>query len=134
MDAARDEANRLRLAEGQEALPEPPSADEEEAKSADRLDASVIAEHIWFLESMRGDDTVKIVPQLPKRGPWLDLEGDVVAELTQDMMVKTPAGNARFAKYTAFLEDEYEQGGASLDVTITHRQLPAIIKLLASRG
>jgi hypothetical protein len=97
------------------------------ARNPDKLDPSVQPEHFAFLDSMRGKD-VSIVPRLTGRYNTED-------NYNQDMMQKTPEGEARYAQYKQVLQasDDESPVGPGLDVTLTSDQLPAVIKVLESR-
>lgn len=98
-----------------------------DARNPDKLDPSVQPEHFAFLDSMRGKD-VSIVPRLT--GAY-----NTETNYDQNMMEKTPEGDARYAQYKQVLQasDEESPLGPGLDVTLTSAQLPAVIKVLESQ-
>ncbi len=100
----------------------------------DTIDPSVVPEHVAFLDSLRGTNGVSIRPRLPNSGPYgLDpgTQQEREAEADQDMLATSAEGNARYEKYKGAITAGVP---ASLDVSLTHQQLPQIIAVLRKRA
>ena len=106
-------------------------------KQSNAMDPRILPEHFSYLDSLRGENKVSIVPEIFSQKK--EYKPTSIEEFQQDMLVKTKEGNAKYEKYKNFLQDAGEREkarsqdtttGVSLKITLLADQLPAIIALL----
>jgi hypothetical protein len=94
----------------------------------EKIAPSVQGEHNSYLNSLKGDNGVAIVPVTTgKHGATLDNYG-------QDMLDGSKVGNERLTQYKAQLADPEMEHGPSMIVTLDAAQLPKIATLLKSQS
>lgn len=92
--------------------------------SPDKLDPSVIAEHMAYIRSLVNIHGVEITPILSA-----SITGATTPEeFLQNMLDNSVAGATRLQQYEETLKAQ--EVGVSLDISLTEDQLPAIIVLL----
>ena len=92
-----------------------------EKMDQDKIAKGVIPEHVAYIKALENVAGIEIRPILPSGTP---------EEFEQNMLEASKEGKDRMIKYIETLEQQ--EIGVSLNVTITHLQLPEIIRLLST--